>query len=591
MIEQLGPTIRHMFATPHTNTIFFELGIIIIIATVFAFIAKKLKQPLIPAYIITGLLIGPLYGVITNRDLITTLSEIGIAFLLFIVGLEMDLKKLKDVALVAGLGGTIRSLSMFTLGFIIALIMGFITREAVYIGIIIAFSSTMIVIKLISDKREIDTLHGRIVVGILLLEDLLAITALTILTTLNGNSFFAVALALTKGAILVLTVLALTKIIFPAIFKVSAKNQELLFLSSISACFLLSIMAYYLNFSIAIGAFLAGLSLASLPYSFAIIGKVRSLRDFFATIFFVSLGMELVIGQIRNIIVPLIILIILAIAVKPLITMFLCSFFGYKRRVSFLTSISLAQTSEFALIIVSQGLLLGHISNSIFTLTILVTIITMILTSYFIKFDDKIYAKLKTTLKPFDKLTEGYNELEYLPRKKIDVVMCGYDRIGYSIAKTIKKLKKKLLITDYNPEIIKMLIKKKISCLYGDVSDIEVLERLPLKEAQMVISTVPSSKVNRMLIEKVKEVNQEASIYVTTTSVEKALNLYDAGADYVILPHFLGGEHVSVLIEEFSINIGKIIENKLKHIKELRHRQSIGHEHPKHNIHGDSDST
>ena len=591
MIEQLAPTIRDMFATSHTNSIFFELGLIIIIATVFAFIAKRLKQPLIPAYIITGLLIGPIYGLITNRDLITTLSEIGIAFLLFIVGLEMDLKKLKDVALVAGLGGTIRSLSMFTLGFILALIMGFITREAIYIGIIIAFSSTMIVIKLISDKKEIDTLHGRIVVGILLLEDLLAITALTVLTSLNGNSFFAVALALVKGAIFVLSVLALTKIVFPTIFKVSAKSQELLFLSSISACFLLSILAYFLNFSIAIGAFLAGLSLASLPYSFAIIGKVRSLRDFFATIFFVSLGMELVIGQIRNIILPLIVLIILAIAIKPAITMFLCSFFGYKRRVSFLTSISLAQTSEFALIIVSQGLLLGHISGSIFTLAILVTIITMILTSYFIKFDDQIYAKFKNPLKPFDKLTEGYNELEYLPRKKIDVIMCGYDRIGYSIARTIKKLKKKLLITDYNPEIIKMLIKKKISCLYGDVSDIEVLERLPLKEAQMVISTVPSSKVNRMLIEKVKEVNQEASIYVTTTSVEKALKLYDAGADYVILPHFLGGEHVSVLIEDFNINVDKIIENKLKHIKELKHRQSIGHEHPKHHIHEDSDST
>lgn len=582
-LAQLAPKIEQMIISARTNDVFFEIGAIIIIATVFAFIAKKLKQPLIPAYIITGLLIGPVYGLITNKELIATLSEIGIAFLLFIVGLEMDLKKLKDVAMVSGLGGTIKSLSMFTIGFIIALTLGFVTKEAAYIGIIIAFSSTMIVIKLVSDKRELDTLHGRIVVGILLLEDLLAILALSILTSLDGNSFFIIVFALVKGILLLFFVLAFTKFLFPIIFKISAKSQELLFLSSISICFLLSIVAYYLNFSIAIGAFLAGLSLANLPYNFAIIGKVRSLRDFFATIFFVSLGMELMIDQIRNIIAPLIILIVLVIVIKPFITMFLCSFFGYKKRVSFLTSISLAQISEFSLIIVSQGLILGHISRDIFTLTILVAIITMIITSYFIQFDDSIYSKFKKILKPFDRFTEGYKELEYLPeRRKIDVILCGHNRIGYSIGRTIRRLGKRLLVIDYNPEIIKVLIRKRISCLYGDIGDIEVLERLPFKDVEMVISTVPSSKVNKLLIERVKEVNKKAIIYVTTSSVDKALKLYDSGADYVILPHFLGGEHVSVLIEEFSANVDKIIENKLEHIKELKHRQRIGHEHPKH---------
>ncbi len=585
-IPELASKIEQFLVTARTNDVFFEIGVIIIITTIFAFIASKLKQPLIPAYIITGVLIGPIYGLITNKELITTMSEIGIAFLLFIVGLEINLKKLKDVAVIAGLGGAIRSLSMFTLGFIIALILGFIKREAIYIGVIIAFSSTMIVIKLISDKRELDTLHGRIVVGILLLEDLLAILVLSILTSLDSSSFFAILFALVKGVLLFFAAFAFTKYLFPSIFKVSAKSQELLFLSSISVCFLFSIIAYYLNFSIAIGAFLAGFSLANLPYSFAIIGKVRSLRDFFATIFFVSLGMELVLDHINSIIKPLIILIVLAIIIKPFITMFLCSFFGYKRRISFLTSLHLAQISEFSLIIVSQGLLLGHISRSIFTLTVLVAIITMIITSYFIKFDDEIYSKLKKGLKTFDSFTEGYEDLEYLPKtRKTDVIMCGHNRIGYSIGRTVRKLGKKLLVIDYNPEIIKMLIKKKISCLYGDISDAEVLERLPFKEVEMVVSTVPSSRVNKLIIDNVKEVNQKATIYVTASSVEKALKLYDAGADYVILPHFLGGEHASLLIEQFSTNVGKIIENKIKHIKELKYRQIIGHVHPKHHPH------
>ncbi|MBW2975650.1 cation:proton antiporter [Candidatus Woesearchaeota archaeon] len=583
-ITQLAPKIEQMFVGANTHDVFFEIALIIIIATVFAFIARRLKQPLIPAYIITGLLIGPLYGLITNRDLIRTLSEIGIAFLLFIVGLEMDLKKLKDVALVSGIGGAIKSLSMFTLGFIIALVLGFVTKEAIYIGLIVAFSSTMVVVKLLSDKKELDTLHGRIVVGTLLLEDMLALLALSVLTSLDGNSFLAVGIALVKGMVFVLVALSFTKYLFPLVFKTAAKSQELLFLSSISVCFLLSIVAYYLNFSIAIGAFLAGLSLANLPYNFAIIGRVRSLRDFFATIFFVSLGMELVVGQIIHFLPLLLILLVLAIAVKPFITMFLCSFFGYKRRISFVTSISLAQISEFALIIVSQGLLLGHVSKSIFTLTILVAIITMVITSYFIQFEDRIYLRLKRYLKPFDRFTDGYEDLEYLPKqRKTDVILIGHNRIGYSIGRTLKKMRKRVIVVDYNPEVIKMMIRKKVACLYGDAGDIDVLERLPLDEVDMLISTIPSSKVNRLLIEKLHEVNKDAVIYVTASEVEKALRLYDAGADYVILPHFLGGEHVSVLIEEFSANVNKVIENKLRHIKELRHRQVIGHEHPKHN--------
>ncbi len=565
------------------QNIFLDIGAIIIIATVFAFIANRLKQPLIPAYIVTGLVLGPFFSLITNKDIIILLSEIGIAFLLFIVGLEMDFKKLKDVSLVSGLGGFIRSLSMFTLGFIAALVLGFITREAVYIGIIIAFSSTMIVVKLLSDKRELDTLHGRIVVGILLLEDFVAIVALSILTGLDSPSIISGIFRVIGGLLIFIIALVTTKFFFPPLFKISAKSQELLFLTSLSICFLFSIIAYYLNFSIAIGAFLAGLSLANLPYNLAIIGKIKSLRDFFATIFFVSLGMELVIEKITAIILPLIILLALVIFIKPLITTFLCSFFGYKRRVSFLTAISLAQISEFSLIIVAQGLTLGHVSQEIFTLTILAAIITIGLTSYFIQFESSIYNKVKKHIKFFDMFSEGFSELEYIPKKKrIDVILCGHNRIGYSISRTIRKLGMSLLVVDYNPEIIKEMIAKKIPCLYGDIGDLEVLERLPLRRAKLVISTVPSSKVNKLLIEEVKSVNKKAIVFVTTSQVEKALKLYEAGADYVILPHFLGGEHVSLLIEEFSNDAAKIIENKINHINELKIRRSLGHEHPAH---------
>jgi voltage-gated potassium channel Kch len=379
--------------------------------------------------------------------------------------------------------------------------------------------------------------------------------------------------------------IATSKFLFPAIFGFAAKSQELLFIMAVSVSFIFSILFYYIGFSIAIGAFVAGVSLANLPYNIEIIGKVKSLRDFFAVIFFASLGMELLLGSFKTMLKPLLVFIILAIFLKPLITMFLCSFFGYKKRTAFLTSVSLAQISEFSLIIVAQGLFLGHLSQEIFSLTVIIAVVTIVLTSYFIQYEEKFYLRLAGILDIFDKLTGTCGELEYMPRKKHEVILCGYNRIGYSIVNTLKRLKKKLLVVDFNPEIIRKLINKKIPCIYGDIGDVEVLERLNLKEAQMVISTVPTKRDNLLLIKKTKEQNKKALVFVTSSQVEDALKLYDAGADYVILPHFLGGEHVSLLIEDFTVDIKKIIETKVNHIKELKKRRALGHEHPPHHPH------
>lgn len=565
------------------NNIFSDISLIIIVATVFGFLVKLIKQPLIPAYIITGIFIGPVLGLITNLDIITTLSEIGIAFLLFIVGLEINLTKLKNVGLVSSLGGFIRAIILFTFGFAIAIMFNFKEIEAVYIGLIISFSSTMVVGKLLSEKRELDTLHGRIVLGMLLLEDFIAILALSILTTLNDFSSTALFLSLLKGITIVAIAIIGSKYIFPNLFKFAAKSQELLFLLSLSICFLFVMLFYYIGFSIVIGAFIAGVTLANLPYNLEIIGKVKSLRDFFATIFFVSLGMGLITTSFKSIIGLLILMILFILIFKPIITMFICSFFGYKKRTGFLTAISLAQISEFSLIIVMQGISLGHISNEILTLTVLVAIITMIFTSYFINYDQKIYTKVSTILNIFDRFTTEEAGLEYLPKKKkFDIILCGHNRLGYSISRKIRKMKKNLLVVDYNPEIIRHLIREKIPCIYGDIGNLEILERLNLKNAKMVISTVPDIMDNLLLIKKTREKNKNAVIMVTANQVEEALTLYDAGADYVILPHFLGGEHVSLLIEEFTTgDVNKIIETKLNHIKELQERRKIGHEHPK----------
>lgn len=563
--------------------VFYELGFILILAGIFAFLLKLIRQPLIPAYILAGLFVGPVLGLVKDYNMVSTLSEIGIAFLLFMVGLEININRIKDVGVVSNLGGIIRSLIMFFAGFFVALGMGVFSKlEAFYIGVILAFSSTMVVVKLLSDKRELDTLHGRISVGILLIEDVMAVLVLSVLITLNDFSILNMALSLVKSAGAVILAVVLGRYFLPRIFKTAAKSQELLFLLAVGICFAFAMGLNYFGFSLAIGAFIAGVMLGSLPYHIEIISRITPLRDFFSIIFFVSLGLQLITGSFQYILIPLFIFFVLTVIFKPIITMFLCSFFGYRRRTSFLTAIHLAQISEFVLIIASQGFVLGHISQNILTLTVLLAIGTIVISSYLIKYDEMLYAKAASFLPFLDRFADADKDLNYVPDAKNDILLCGYNRIGYSILNTAKKMKKKMLVVDFNPEIIRSLIKEKIPCVYGDIGNVALLDRLDLKNTKMVISTVPTVRDNLLLIQKTRENNKKAVIFVTANQIDEAMQLYDNGADYVILPHFLGGERVALLLEEFKGNVKKLMETKLRHIEELKRRHALGHEHPLH---------
>ncbi len=563
------------------QNILYDISLIIIVAVAVAFIARLLKQPFIPAYIIAGLIIGPILSLVTNISVITTLSQLGIAFLLFVVGMEMDLKNLKKVGLVASLGGLVQVILLFAAGFYVAILLSFKTIEAVYLGLIVAFSSTMVVIKLLADKGELDTLHGRIIIGFLLLQDIVAIFALSTLATIglamniSGDLYLALGIAFLKGILVLLLAFFGASLIFPSFFKFAAKNSELLFMSALGVCFLFIVLFNLIGFSIAIGAFIAGLTIGNLPYNIEISSRVKPLRDFFGAIFFVSLGMELTVNNVDLIIVPLLIFGLIVLLFKPLVISIICRLFGYKRKTSFLTGLSLAQVSEFSLILVAQGLLSGHIGNNIFSVTVLLAMTTLITTTYFTKYDRQIYSIFR------GQGNEG-KDLFYMPKNlKYDVILCGYNRIGWSVLRALQKLGKKFLVVDFNPSIIEDLIRQKIPCLYGDIGDIEVLEKLNLDKAKLVISTVPDLADNLLLVRKFKQVNKKGVIFVTASQVDEALLLYKEEADYVILPHFLGGAYVSLLIKQ-SNNKDKMLKTKLKHLAELRERQRIGHEHPRH---------
>ncbi|MBU0469881.1 MAG: cation:proton antiporter [Nanoarchaeota archaeon] len=562
--------------------VFLTLGMVIIIAALAAYILRLFKQPQILAYVLSGVLITPVFKLVTNTDIIESMSLIGIAFLLFLVGLEIDLKKLKNVTLVSTLGGSIMIIITFVFSYLIALLLGFLNLEAGYIGLMLVFSSTMVVMKFLSDKRELNTLHGRIIVGILLLQDLIAIFALSILSSFNNLAKFFFGSAILKFLAMLAVAFLCSKYLFPRVFKFAAKYQELLLITSVAVCFIFSLAFHFIGFSVAIGAFVAGIVLGNLEYNLEIIGKVKSLRDFFSLLFFVSLGMGLSLGVFSKMWLPLIVLVLITIILKPAIIMTICSLFKFTKKTSFLTSNALGQMSEFSLIIAAQGLALGHISQDLFSLIVLVMLMTITTTSYTITHDNRLYRLFEPILKIFDFFTtEG---LEYLPTKiKPTIILCGHNRIGYSILKGLNKVKKKILIIDYNPEVISEMIKKGYHCIYGEIADEEIIERMNLPKIEMLISTVPEISDNLFLLKKVRAVNKKAKLFLNANTIEEALKLYDNGADYVILPHFLGGEHASNLITDIRMKKIKLFEEKKTHISVLKERKNIGHEHPSEN--------
>lgn len=530
--------------------LFWDIGLIIITATALAYVARIFRQPLVVAYFLAGILLGPLgLGLIKEGDIIRTLSEFGIAFLLFIVGLELDLRRLKDLGVVSAVTAISKSVLMFGVGFLIAGPIGFNQMEAIYIGLLLAFSSTMVVIKLLSDKNELETLHGRLILGILLVEDVIAILALSMLSA-GEFSLPALAVSFLKGIGLFSIAILMSRFVLPTVFKFVAKSQELLFMTALSLCFIFSALSELAGFSMAIGSFVAGISVATFPYNLEIVGRVRSLRDFFATIFFVSLGMEIWFADMKSVILPLIIFLPLVIFLKPIIVMFFTSLFGYKRRPAFLTAIGLTQISEFSLIIALQGLALGHIDQNLFSLVVLCGVITMTVTSYFIKFDNRLYQKLSKFLIPFDKIpSRKIVQLEELPKRfKGHVIVVGAHRMGFSIVRTLQKLKKEFLVVEFDPDIIQVLLDEGIPCIYGDIGDMEILGRIDLDDADMIISTVPTEEDNLLLIEEAKKRSPDILLFISSDTLDHAIELYNAGADYVIIPRMVSGEKISDLL-------------------------------------------
>ena len=540
---------------------------------------RILKQPLIIGYLITGILVSPFFlNLIKSGDTLVIFSQFGIAFLLFIVGLSLNPKVIKEVgkaSLITGIGQVV-----FTslIGFFIARFLGFEIIPALYISIALTLSSTIIIMKLLSDKGDLEKLYGKISIGFLLVQDLVAVLLLIVISSFSEstNALSSILFVFIKGVLLVFLLVLISLYVLPRLGFFFAKSQELLFIFSVGWGLGLASLFYLIGLSLEIGALVAGVTLSLSPYQNEISSKMKPLRDFFIVLFFIILGSQLVFENFSNFIIPIIIFSLFVLIGNPLIVMILIGMLGYPKRVGLFSGLTVAQISEFSLILIALGVSVGHLSREILSLITVIGLLTIMGSAYLIIYSEGIYQLIGKYLSIFERKIVKKDK----KRRDYGIILFGYNRIGFDFVNSFKRLKKKFLVVDYDPEVISNLQKEKIECEYGDVDDVEFLEQLNLKNIKMGVSTIPDFEANLLLINAIRKINKKAILMCVSHHIDEAHKLYSAGASYVVMPHFLGGKYASMLIDRHKFSIDKFNDEKKKHINHLKKRKELGHYHP-----------
>ncbi len=553
------------------NNLFLEISILVLFAIIISGILRYLKQPLIIGYIFTGILASPyFFDLVSSREAIEAFSEIGVAILLFLVGIHLNPNIIKDVGKVSLITGLGQIIFTSLIGFILIFLIGFSFIESVYIAIALTFSSTIIIMKLLSDKGHLDSLYGRISLGFLIVQDLVAMFILMFLSVRGqgGNLASILVETILIGGSIIILFLLFGYYILPSIMNQIAKSQEFLLLFTIGWCLGAASLFYYLNFSIEVGALLAGITLSISPYRHHMSSLLKPLRDFFILMFFLFLGSQMVFEGISNYILEIIGLSIFILIGNTLIVLILLTKLGYSSRTGFFSGLTVAQISEFSLILIALGVSIGDISPEILSFVTIIGIITISGSTYMILYNNTIYDWIKPVIKLFEKRTDKENNHEV--KKDKQIILLGCHRIGTHLLENFKDEKTKLLVVDHNPQVIKLLKKEGFNALYGDVTDDEFINSLNLKKAKLVISTIPDKDINEFLLKKIKTINENIILIMSARHSNEAKKLYDEKADYVIMPYYLGGEHIAQITRKHAYNKEKYEKEKENHLNSIK---------------------
>jgi Kef-type K+ transport system membrane component KefB len=553
------------------------IGTSIIAATLLAYLAYLTKQPLLLAYLAAGAAIGPQFGfgLVGSQADVRIITEIGLILLLFMIGLELNLNKLKESGKSLVATGIFQFILCAAMGLGFFMLLGFTIGEPfeyrifgvkvmggqydlLYLAVCMALSSTAIVVKLLYEKFELGTLAGRLTLGVLVFQDIWAIVVLSIQNSLGNPQILAILVQFGQAALLIVISMALSKYALGYLFRKIARLPELMLVASLGWCFLICGLADYFGLSLEMGALIAGVAISTFPYNLDIISKIVSIRDFFITLFFVALGMEIP-NPLQNLGMLLVAgaAALFLIASRFLSVYPMLYFLQNGNRVSLLTSINLGQLSEFALVISAIGLKSRHIVPDIQTIIIFVFVMTSIASTYMIKYNHKLQSFLGKVMVRigFKDLKSALVDEKAAPPK--DIALLGFFRVASAFIREMEdaevKLKDKIVVVDFSPQVLRRLPRHGIKVVYGDVSNPETLHQAGIGEAKVVISTISDELLvgtnNLRLIDQIQRIAPEARIIVTAESPAQAVRLYDAGADYVYLPNQLAAQHLLTVIE------------------------------------------
>lgn len=544
-------------------SIFLEIGIIFFVATLVSLVLKFIKQPLVVGYIFTGVLVGPyVFNILKSTELVDLFSKIGIAILLFIVGLSLNPTVIKENGKVSFLTGIGQIIFTSIFGFIITFFLGYDTLTSIYVAIALTFSSTIIIMKLLSDRGDLGKLYGRISIGFLLVQDIVATLLLVLIpvlgalyTSQTSNALETINVLLVKSVgVFLLTYLA-TRLVIKRIINFIAESGELLFIFSISWGLVVASLFFYAGLSIEIGALVAGVMLSSTNYAFEITSKLKPLRDFFIVLFFILLGSHLAINDLQNVLVPSIVLSIFVLIGNPLIVFYIMNYLGYKNKIGFMCGLAVAQISEFSLILMALGASLGHVSKDSISLVTLVGIITISGSTYMVIYADKLLSIVSPLLNKIQIFKNRVNKIRVKRNNsEQEMIIFGYGNVGSEFVNSALEINKKFIVVDYDPQTAKKMGTHTDSFIFGDAEDIEFLNEIKFQKAEYLISTIPNPYVNLNLLKYYRKKNKDGIAILVSHNKEETERMYLAGATYVIMPHFLGAHHAAKILIKGEVN-------------------------------------
>ncbi|MBL8231429.1 MAG: cation:proton antiporter [Bryobacterales bacterium] len=525
---------------------FAEIALILLVAVVAGAIGSWLRQPLIVSFIAVGILVGPAgAGIVTKHEEIELFASIGIALLLFVVGLKLDLHTVRTLGPVVLAAGAAQIALTSILGTLASLAMGMDLLTSIYVALALTFSSTIIVVKLLSDRREIDALHGRLAVGFLIVQDLAVIVAMIAITAVGSERIedrslaeHAVLVAAT-GLGFVSAVVALSWRALPAATAWLARSPELLVLSGIAWAVVLAAAGHALGLSKELGAFLAGASLASTPYREAIGSRLVTIRDFLLLFFFIDLGARLDFSTLGATLGQAIVLSVLVLIGKPLIVLATMGAMGYRKRTGTLVGLTLAQISEFSLILGALGVSVGHLRSDAMGLITTVSLVTIGLSTYMIIHSARIYDSVSKWLHLFERRSPFRETAsdKLVADVPADVLIIGLGRYGSGIIRHLLLRNRRVIGIDFDPEALARLRALQVPVLYGDASDPDLFSHLPLESIAWIVSTAPDLDSSLVLLQHLRQRGFSGKIAVTCRTADEGDILRFEGADLLLRPY------------------------------------------------------